>query len=196
MISKKLYLHTIGCQMNVYDSEQIAMQLATVGYEKTDTMDGADLIIVNTCTVRAKAEQKAFSLLGRLAKMKRHKKRLIIGVAGCVAQQEGQRIVDRMPAIDLVLGTQAIDRLPHLIRQIEDRRCRIVDVEMVEQPDIPESLIASREPSSVSKFVTIMQGCDNYCAYCVVPFVRGRETSRKPGSIVHEIRALVENGVK
>ena len=122
MNPKRLYLHTIGCQMNVYDSEQIAMQLAAVGYEQIASMDGADLIIVNTCTVRAKAEQKAFSLLGRLAKMKRHKKGLIIGVAGCVAQQEGQRIMERMPAVDLVFGTQAIDRLPRLIQQIEGRR--------------------------------------------------------------------------
>ncbi len=196
MNPKRLYLHTIGCQMNVYDSEQIAMQLAAVGYEQTASMDGADLIIVNTCTVRAKAEQKAFSLLGRLAKMKRHKKRLIIGVAGCVAQQEGQRIMERMPAVDLVFGTQAIDRLPHLIQQIEARRCRIVDVDMVVTPDIPESLVGSQDQSHVSKFVTIMRGCDNYCAYCVVPFVRGRETSRKPESIISEIKALVDNGVK
>ena len=196
MNPKRLYLHTIGCQMNVYDSEQIAMQLAAVGYEQIASMDGADLIIVNTCTVRAKAEQKAFSLLGRLAKMKRHKKRLIIGVAGCVAQQEGQRIMERMPAVDLVFGTQAIDRLPRLIQQIEGRRCRIVDVDMLETPDIPESLIGSQRQPHVSKFVTIMRGCDNYCAYCVVPFVRGRETSRKPGSIISEIKALADNGVK
>ncbi len=196
MNSKRLYLHTIGCQMNVYDSEQIAMQLAAAGYEQNASMDGADLIIINTCTVRAKAEQKAFSFLGRLAKMKRHKKRLIIGVAGCVAQQEGQRILDRMPAVDLVFGTQAIERLPHLIRQIEARRCRIVDVDMAQTPDIPESLVGSQNHTAVSKFVTIMRGCDNYCAYCVVPFVRGRETSRKPESILREIRTLVDNGVK
>ena len=196
MNSKRLYLHTIGCQMNVYDSEQIAMQLVALGYAQIATMDSADLIIVNTCTVRAKAEQKAFSMLGRLAKMKRHKKRLIIGVAGCVAQQEGQRILDRIPAVDLVFGTQAIYRLPHLIQQIETRRCRIVDVEMVDMPDIPESLVGSSNPSLVSKFVTIMRGCDNYCAYCVVPFVRGRETSRKPESIIREIRTLVDNGIK
>jgi tRNA A37 methylthiotransferase MiaB len=196
MNTKRLYLHTIGCQMNVYDSEQIAMQLAAIGYEQTARLDDADLIIVNTCTVRAKAEQKAFSFLGRLAKMKRHKKRLIIGVGGCVAQQEGQRILDRMPAIDLVFGTQAIDRIPHRIQQIETRHCRIVDVDMVETPDIPNSLVGRRKSSQVSKFVTIMRGCDNYCAYCVVPFVRGRETSRQSESIVGEIKALVDNGVK
>ena len=173
------------------------MQLAAIGYEQTATLDDADLVIVNTCTVRAKAEQKAFSFLGRLAKIKRHKKRLIIGVGGCVAQQEGQRILERMPAIDLVFGTQAIDRITHLIQQIETRHCRIVDVDMVETPEIPDSLVAPQEePSQISKFVTIMRGCDNYCAYCVVPFVRGRETSRQPESIMREIKALVDNGVK
>ena len=196
MKSKRLYLHTIGCQMNVYDSEQIAMQLAAIGYEQTASINGADLIIVNTCTVRAKAEQKAFSFLGRLAKMKRHKKGLIIGVAGCVAQQEGRRILKRMPAVDLVFGTQAIDRLPRLVQQIEVRRCRVVDIEMDETTHVSDSLVGSQNINEVSKFVTIMRGCDNYCAYCVVPFVRGRETSRKPEYIVREIQALVAGGVK
>ena len=144
MNSKYLYLHTIGCQMNVYDSEQITMRLATIGYEQTASMAGADVIIVNTCTVRAKAEQKAFSLLGRLARLKRNKKRLIIGVSGCVAQQEGKKILDRMPAVDLVFGTRAIDRLPHLIRQIEARRCRIVDVDMNAAPQISDGIVESR----------------------------------------------------
>jgi tRNA-2-methylthio-N6-dimethylallyladenosine synthase len=196
MNSKYIYLHTIGCQMNVYDSEQIAMRLATLGYEQTASMAQADVIIVNTCTVRAKAEQKVFSLLGRLARMKRDKRGLIIGVGGCVAQQEGEKILDRQPAVDLVFGTQAIDRLPRLIQQIEARRCRIVDVDMDTEQRIPESLVESRDESEVSKFVTIMRGCDNHCTYCVVPFVRGRETSRRPESILREIHRLVKTGVR
>jgi tRNA-2-methylthio-N6-dimethylallyladenosine synthase len=196
MNSKYIYLHTIGCQMNVYDSEQIAMRLSTIGYKQTASMAQADVIIVNTCTVRAKAEQKAFSLLGRLARMKRHKKSLIIGVGGCVAQQEGEKILDRLPAVDLVFGTQAIDRLPRLIQQIEDRRCRIVDVDMDTNPPIPEPLVEARNESEVSKFVTIMQGCDNHCTYCVVPYVRGRETSRRPESILREVHSLVKTGVR
>jgi tRNA-2-methylthio-N6-dimethylallyladenosine synthase len=196
MNSKYIYLHTIGCQMNVYDSEQIAMRLASLGYEQTASMAHADLIIVNTCAVRAKAEQKAFSLLGRLARMKRDKKNLIIGVGGCVAQQEGEKILDRLPALDLVFGTQAIERLPGLIQQIEARRCRIVDVDMDTDPRIPEPLVESRNESEVSKFVTIMRGCDNHCTYCVVPFVRGREASRSPESILREIHSLVKSGVR
>ncbi len=196
MRPKYLYLHTMGCQMNVYDSEQIALRLASSGYKQTTAMTRADVIIVNTCSVRAKAEQKAFSLLGRLSTMKRHKKRLIIGVGGCVAQQEAKKILERMPAVDLVFGTQAINRLPALIEQIEAKRCRIVDVNMDESPDIPESVVGPGTESQVSKFVTIMRGCDNYCAYCVVPFVRGRESSRRPESIIREIRALIDNGVR
>jgi tRNA-2-methylthio-N6-dimethylallyladenosine synthase len=128
--------------------------------------------------------------------MKRDKKGLIIAVGGCVAQQEGERILDRMPAVDLVFGTQAIDRLPHLIKQIDTRRCRIVDVDMNADPRIPESLVESRDESEVSKFVTIMRGCDNHCTYCVVPFVRGREASRLPESILREIHSLVKTGVR
>ena len=196
MNSKYIYLHTIGCQMNVYDSEQIAMRLATLGYAQTESIAQADVIIVNTCTVRAKAEQKAFSMLGRFARMKRDKKRLIIGVGGCVAQQQGEKILERMPAVDLVFGTHAIARLPRLIQQIEARRCRIVDVELDSDPQIPESLVEDRDETGVSRFVTIMRGCDNHCTYCVVPFVRGRETSRRPASILREIRSLVRVGVK
>jgi len=196
MRPKYLYLHTMGCQMNVYDSEQIAARLTAMGYEQTPSMTRADVIIVNTCSVRAKAEQKAFSLLGRLSTMKRHKKRLIIGIGGCVAQQEGKKILERVPAVDLVFGTQAINRLPRLIEQIEAKRCRIVDVTMNEASDIPESVVGPGTESQVSKFVTIMRGCDNYCAYCVVPFVRGRESSRRPESIIREIRSLVDNGVR
>ena len=192
MNTKLLYIHTIGCQMNVYDSEQIAMRLAPLGYEQTASMDRADLIIINTCTVRAKAEQKAFSLLGRLARIKRNKRGLIIGVGGCVAQQEGQKILERMPSIDLVFGTRAIDRLPRLVEQIEARRCRIVDVDMDEVPPIPESFVGSRTERQVSKFVTIMRGCDNYCSYCVVPYVRGSERSRPPEQILAEMEKLAE----
>ena len=137
MLNKYFYLNTIGCQMNVYDSEQIAARLVALGYQQTGILEIADLVIVNTCTIRAKAEQKAFSFLGRLARLKIKKPGLIIGVGGCVAQQEGDKILRRVPHIDLVFGTQAIDRLPLLIPKIEDKRCRIVDVALTEKSNPP-----------------------------------------------------------
>jgi tRNA-2-methylthio-N6-dimethylallyladenosine synthase len=182
--------------MNVYDSEQIAIQLSSLGYQQTAILELADLVILNTCTVRAKAEQKAFSFLGRLAKLKKKKPGLITGVGGCVAQQEGAKILKRIPHLDLVFGTQAIDRLPGLIRKIEARRCRIVDVSMAGDRDPFDAVPAVPDQSAVSRFVTIMRGCDNYCTYCVVPYVRGRETSRHPDSIIKEIRQLVNSGVR
>ena len=196
MLKKYFYLNTIGCQMNVYDSEQIAARLAALGYQQTGILETADLVIVNTCTIRAKAEQKAFSFLGRLARLKIKKPGLIIGVGGCVAQQEGDKILRRVPHIDLVFGTQAIDRLPLLIPKIEDKRCRIVDVALTEKSNPPGALPDRRLDGSVSTFVTIMRGCDNFCTYCVVPHVRGREISRHPDRIMEEIRGLVQAGVK
>ena len=182
--------------MNVYDSEQIAIRLAATGYLQTPRLEKADLVILNTCTIRAKAEQKAFSFLGRLARLKKKKPGLIVGVGGCVAQQEGAEILKRVPHLDLVFGTQAIDRLPALISKIEAKRCRIVDVSMSENPDLVDAAPADPDHNAVSRFVTIMRGCDNFCTYCVVPYVRGRETSRHPDNIVKEIKFFVESGVK
>jgi tRNA-2-methylthio-N6-dimethylallyladenosine synthase len=196
MLNKYFYINTIGCQMNVYDSEQIAARLAGLGYQQTGVLELADLVIVNTCTIRAKAEQKAFSFLGRLARLKIKKPGLIIGVGGCVAQQEGEKILSRVPHIDLVFGTQAIDRLPLLIPKIESKRCRIVDVALTAKSVRPVVLPDRRADGAVSTFVTIMRGCDNFCTYCVVPHVRGREASRHPDHVMEEIRGLVQSGVK
>ena len=185
--------------MNVYDSEQIARILTPLGYKMSSSLEFADLIIVNTCAIREKAEQKVFSFLGRLAGLKRRKPSLIIGVGGCVAQQEGDKIMERMPHVDLVFGTHAISRLPYLIEKIESERCRLVDVEMSEIIEEFESVIESpldRTDPKATSFVTIMRGCDNFCTYCVVPHVRGRETSRLPENIVKEVKGLVKSGVR
>jgi len=137
-----------------------------------------------------------FSFLGRLAGLKKKNPDLIIGVGGCVAQQEGSKILERVPHLDLVFGTNAIDRLPIAVQTIASKKCRIVDIEMTDQ--IKELNFAPNgiDNGEVSRFVTIMQGCDNYCTYCVVPYVRGRETSRNPENIINEIRCLVESGVR
>lgn len=196
MNAKHLYINTMGCQMNVYDTGQIQNRLAPLGYSLTKDLDTADVIIVNTCSIRAKAEQKAFSFLGRLAPIKQRRPDLIVGIGGCVAQQEGRRVLKRMPHVDLVFGTHAIPRLPQLIQRIAATRCRVVDVEIA--PTIEPDDFTTGQPltSDVSAFVTIMRGCDNYCTYCVVPHVRGRESSRAPEDIVTEIEHLVSHGVR
>jgi tRNA-2-methylthio-N6-dimethylallyladenosine synthase len=196
MPPKYLYIYTIGCQMNVYDSEQMAMALAPLGYVPALSPGDADMVIVNTCSVRSKAEQKAFSIVGRLEDAKRRRPGLIVAVAGCVAQQEGARILTRAPHVDLVFGTRAVRRLEALVRQIESGRRPIVDLEMDGGPGEAEGPLEPSDREGVSRFVTIMRGCDNFCAYCVVPHVRGRETSRPPNSILSEIEALVAAGAR
>ena len=194
MPSKRLYIHTIGCQMNVYDSEHMAMNLASLGYTPALSSEDADLIIVNTCSVRDKAEQKAFSILGRLEGLKRRHPGLIVGVAGCVAQQEGERIFTRAPHVDIVIGTRAVERLPAHVLKVEAERCRVVDLDLTSGLESPHEALPAAGGPGVSRFVTIMRGCDNFCSYCVVPHVRGREVSRPPESIVQEITALVAAG--
>jgi len=204
MKTKYLYINTIGCQMNVYDSDQIAKSLLSLNYEATENLKKADLIIVNTCAIREKAEQKVFSFLGRLAGLKRKKPGLIIGVGGCVAQQEGKKILERVPYLDVVFGTHAISRLPGIVERVEEKKIRIVDIGMTDKiVEIePVSNLPENGPKNgpnngkVSAFVTIMQGCDNFCTYCVVPYVRGRETSRSPEKIVKEIEDLVNSGIR
>ncbi len=182
--------------MNAYDSDRIVNILKPLDYELTNTINRADLILLNTCAIREKAQQKAFSFLGRLAVLKKKKKALIIGVCGCVAQQEGERIIDRLPHVDIVLGTHAIDRLPDIIVKIEKEKCHVIDVQLSEV--IKEFCFDKNNyaDTKVFEFVTIMRGCDNFCTYCVVPHVRGRETSRKPENIINEIKALIKNGTK
>lgn len=182
--------------MNINDSEKFAKELMPLGYRKTSNVESADLIIVNTCSIREKAQEKAFSFLGRLSTLKKKKPELIIAMGGCVAQQEGQNVVKRVPHIDLVFGTHAVRRLANHIQTIEKEGTRIVDIEMFNTIYEPESFIHPTEKKEATRFVTIMQGCDNFCTYCVVPYTRGRESSRDPENIIQEIRSLVRSGVK
>lgn len=193
---KHVFVNTMGCQMNVYDTGQIFSRLAPMGYTPTEDLDRADIIIVNTCSIRDKAEQKAFSFLGRLAPLKKRNPKLIIGIGGCVAQQEGRRILNRMPYVDMVFGTHAIGRLPDMVDRIARTRCQMVDVEISETVSSDDFMLGAYPKTDVSAFVTIMRGCDNYCTYCVVPHVRGRESSRSMDGIVAEIEHLVSKGVR
>ena len=197
MNKKNVYIKTIGCQMNVYDSGQMARVLKLKNYEPVDSFSNADLIIVNTCAIREKAVQKVYSFLGRLSALKKKKPGLKVVVAGCVAQQQGAKLIKRFPQVDIVLGTHAINQLPDLLRMIEDDPSPIVRIafsEKIHETILP--VVALTQKRKVSDFVTIMRGCDNYCTYCVVPYVRGREISRKPESIINEIRMLIQSGVK
>lgn len=196
MNTKRFHIITMGCQMNVYDSEQMERLLVPMGYLPTSRAEDASLILVNTCAIREKPEHKVYSHLGRLAQLKRKEPGLIIAVGGCVAQQEGKRLLKRAPHVDIVFGTSAIGRLPAMVKDVENRRIRLVDVQDGSTAEPPEIKPTSLHEKRATAFVTIMSGCDNFCAYCVVPYVRGREVSRKPARILEEIENLVGTGVR
>ncbi len=193
MTSRSFYINTMGCQMNVYDSSKMATMLTSLGYRPAASVNNADMVIVNTCTIRSKARQKAASFLGRLAVRKRKNPDMIIAVAGCVAQEEGRRLLSQFAHVDLVFGTRAISRLPELLETVRSKNTRLIDIDMTETA--PSALFQCLpHKAEISEFVTVIQGCDNYCTYCVVPYVRGRETSRPPDEILREIRGLVAAG--
>ena len=205
--NKKAYIETFGCQMNERDSEIMGQMLANHNYRPTGDIKQADVIVINTCSIREKAEQKVYSLLGRLRKLKEKKPSLIISVAGCVAQQEGERLQARMEHVDIVLGPQQIYRLPELVDKAAQRIRPQLAVDLSPGFKIPRYSPPSPAKKShgnkekfaapaFKKFVTIMQGCNNFCTYCVVPYTRGRETSRPPEDIIAEISILAEQGVK
>jgi len=196
MRNKRVYISTIGCQMNVYDSDRMLEMLAISGYEPIDSFWRADLVLVNTCAIREKAVQKANSFVGRICGIKRARPDLILAVTGCVAQQQSDKIAERFDGVDIILGTHALHRLPEYLRQFESAHTRIIDVTMTTDIDHFETERAPGAPADLSSFVTIMRGCDNYCTYCVVPYVRGREMSRIPDRILEEVRGLVRDGAK
>ena len=193
---KKLYLQTYGCQMNQYDSERIAHVMGRIDYEPTDRIDCADLVLLNTCSVRDKAEQKVYSALGRWKALKERREGVIIGVGGCVAQQEGANLLRRIPYLDLVFGTHNIHKLPQMVEQVQLARQRPVETAFYRDSSYmedPEGHIVVR---GAKAFVTIMQGCNKVCSFCIVPHVRGREVSRPSVRIVNEIESLVHQGVR
>jgi tRNA-2-methylthio-N6-dimethylallyladenosine synthase len=188
---KKLYIKTYGCQMNVYDSERMAEALGPSGYVRTERQDEADLILLNTCHIRKKAAEKTYSELGRLRALKRERPDLRIGVTGCVAQAEGGEILARSSVADFVVGPQSYHRLPDLIG-----RRGAVETDFPEEDKfdrLPERPKAARGPTA---FLTVQEGCDKFCAFCVVPYTRGAEVSRPADRILAEARDLVARGVR
>lgn len=195
-MNKAFYLETFGCQMNVVDSEQIAALLNGLGYSQVGSAEDADLVLLNTCSVRDKAERKVYGHLGRFKPIKDKRPDMIIGVGGCVAQQEGEKMLEKVSYLDLVFGTHNIHRLPELIQDVEQNRQRGCATTF-EDRDTRLNLFPERTfQESVTRFVTVMQGCDNFCSYCIVPHVRGREISRSSADIITEVKGLVAQGVR
>ena len=192
-MSKKVFIKTFGCQMNEYDSGKMADVLhAAQGYEPTQNVDDADLILFNTCSVREKAQEKVFSDLGRVKHLK--KKGVLIGVGGCVASQEGAAIIERAPYVDVVFGPQTLHRLPELLKQRALQNRSQVDISF---PEIEKfDHLPPARVEGATAFVSIMEGCSKYCSYCVVPYTRGEEVSRPFEDVLVEVAGLAEQGVK
>lgn len=191
---KKLFIKTYGCQMNVYDSERMAESLGATGYVPTDTVEDADMVMINTCHIREKASEKLFSDLGRLRPAKEANPNLKVAVAGCVAQAEGAEIMRRMPLVDLVVGPQSYHRLPEMEAKVQ-RGERAIDTDFPPEDKfdhLPERK-ALRGPAA---FLTVQEGCDKFCAFCVVPYTRGAEVSRPPERLLAEARNLASRGVR
>ncbi|MBU3142033.1 tRNA (N6-isopentenyl adenosine(37)-C2)-methylthiotransferase MiaB [Clostridium sp. CF012] len=190
------YIETWGCQMNDEDSEKLSGMLIPMGYKKTTDKEAADIIIFNTCCVRENAEQKVDGNIGALKNMKKQKPNLIIAVTGCMMQQKGmaKHIITKFPFVDIIIGTHNAYKFPEYLKRIQGGEPSIVEIWDKEQ-DIIEGMPIDRE-SSIKGFVTIMYGCNNFCTYCIVPYVRGRERSRNPEDIINEIKTLVSDGYK
>jgi len=196
---KKVIIKTFGCQMNVYDSERMTEALVAQGYVETTELGEADVAVLNTCHIREKAAEKVYSDLGRLREVKearaREGKETLIAVVGCVAQAEGAEIVRRAQAVDLVVGPQSYHRLPELITRARSQGEAIVETEFPEE-DKFAALPAQRAPKAATAFLTVQEGCDKFCTFCVVPYTRGMEYSRSVNSLAEEARRLVERGVR
>ncbi|MBP1851302.1 tRNA (N6-isopentenyl adenosine(37)-C2)-methylthiotransferase MiaB [Rhizobium halophytocola] len=200
--SRKVFIKTYGCQMNVYDSSRMSDALAAEGYTPTDSADDADLVLLNTCHIREKASEKVFSALGRLRDLKRSRnaegREFMIGVAGCVAQAEGEEIARREPSVDVVIGPQTYHRLPAALHQARAGK-RVVDTEYAVEDKfehLPQIAKAKGSARSVTAFLTVQEGCDKFCTFCVVPYTRGSEVSRPLSQIVKEAERLVSEGVR
>lgn len=199
--ARKVYIKTYGCQMNVYDSERMGDSLDAEGYVATQSPDDADLILLNTCHIREKAAEKLYSDLGRLRVMREDRdpsKPLTIGVTGCVAQAEGEEILRRAPTVDLVVGPQTYHRLPELLRKVREGK-KIVETEYAVEDKfahLPHHNRQAVKKRGVTAFLTVQEGCDKFCTFCVVPYTRGSEVSRPVGQIINEARELVDAGVK
>lgn len=193
----KVFIQTFGCQMNELDSGKMLRLLETDGYDAAGEAKHADVILINTCSVREKPEQKVRSLLGRYKHLKKANRDLVIGVTGCYAQQAKGELLRRFPLVDLVMGPDAIPRLPGLVMDIRQTRARTLATEQLDRQDYPfVNDVVVDQGAAVTAFVNIQKGCDNLCSFCIVPFTRGREVSRAADDVIEEVRRLADRGVR
>ncbi|MBE6047841.1 MAG: tRNA (N6-isopentenyl adenosine(37)-C2)-methylthiotransferase MiaB, partial [Clostridium sp.] len=192
----KYYIETWGCQMNEEDSEKLSGMLKSIGYTRTENKEEATIILFNTCCVRENAENKVYGNLGNLKKLKKKNPNLVIGICGCMMQQKGMadKILKEFPYVDIIFGTHNAYKFPEYLHRVQTEHVQVKEI-FDKETEIVEGIPVDRE-SDVKGFVTIMYGCNNFCTYCVVPYVRGRERSRKPEDIVKEIEELVSKGYK
>ena len=193
---QRFHIITQGCQMNVRDSEAMAALLAGMGYQPTEHPEDADIILLNTCTVREGADEKAFGRLGELRAVKRQRPGLILGIAGCLVQKQRERVRERAPYLDLVFGVHNIHRLPELIRQVRDGCMPVYEVWDRSERDDPLPVLPALRGSAVRGFVNIIHGCNKFCTFCIVPYVRGRERSVPPETVVAEVEGLAAQGYR
>lgn len=193
---KRVYIDTFGCQMNHHDSQRMVSMMAAEGYLPTEHPDDADLVILNSCSVRDKAEHKLLSRAGQMKRLKRTNPKMILALGGCVAQQEGRALLDRVRHADIVFGPDHLAKLPEMVRRAKEERVRIQDTEFLDKSDYTFPPISPNAPKEVSAYVSVMKGCDKFCTFCIVPFTRGREVSRPASEIVEEVRTLAGNGTK
>jgi tRNA-2-methylthio-N6-dimethylallyladenosine synthase len=193
---RKVYVDTYGCQMNQHDSLRMFGLMAEEGYAPTIDPNEADLIILNSCSVREKAEQKVLSAAGEMKRIKKARPDVIVAIGGCVAQQEGQKLLDRVEHVDIVFGPDHIARLPQLVQQVRTEKIRLSETQFLEKNEYVFPPLTEDAPLQVSAFVTVMKGCDKFCTFCIVPFTRGREISRQADEIVEEVRGLAAQGTR
>ncbi|NPA51448.1 MAG: tRNA (N6-isopentenyl adenosine(37)-C2)-methylthiotransferase MiaB [Aquificae bacterium] len=192
----KYYIRTFGCQMNIYDSQKMAGILKNLGYEPAEDWKDADVILVNTCSVREKPDQKVLSALGEFKKVKKDNPNAIIGVCGCLAQRAGYEILQKAPFIDMVFGTTNIHHLPKLLEEAKSGNKAVEIIEEIDQGEVELDKYPTVRENEYTAYVTIIRGCDKACTYCIVPYTRGKERSRRIGEILQEVQFLVEDGVK
>jgi tRNA-2-methylthio-N6-dimethylallyladenosine synthase len=194
-LNRRFHIHTMGCQMNEYDSDFLAQSLIKKGFSPEEEVQRADLILLNTCAVRAKPEQKACSFLGRMADLKERNPELVVGMIGCLAQMKGRELMKRFPLLDFVMGPRELGRILETVQKIYDKRQRVVATGLNVAPPPPVNCTGYFKDQT-SGFISIMEGCNNFCSYCIVPHVRGREYFRAPNDILDEARYLISEGIR